>query len=688
MAPESPGNLVILELLVQDGKLVGEVERATPPQDEASTKGAWLELRWYEQPATFSPVGGGVAFIRLPPGYVLEPKSAVDPDSFSSYGSNFRWNDTAHGEGLVFILILPTGYTLSNPHPIPREVKAFNDHVAVLWTPDGKYGAQVTIRWNIEAAQETLELEVARLKELISGGTVEINVGAHVDSSPATQQLVLLIHGIRTHAVWQNRVQRIIGDNKQTIVVPIRYGYFDAFQFWCPVFTRAKVIKKVLKRYDDSLQRYASPQVSIIAHSFGTYAISKIIEQNARIRLNRLLLCGSIVPEDFDWALYDKRVNEIVNDIGTRDIWPVLAKATTWGYGASGTFGFGNPFVHDRFHDYYHSDFFNSKFVHRYWAPFIKNGNIVVSEWDEDHPEPPWRISMLSKLPLRWVILLVLIAIVSAAILVTLRIAINFPRADGTGSTPSSHPTQISSTVTTPINNTPIPGTTGEVASAIATSTTPTNEWVPISGGLVFSGEEQDTISESVDPFEIQISEVTNQAYFACFQSKRCGVPTSNWYMSSNGMTYTAELAHYPVYAVTWNDANAYCQFIDARLPTEAEWIRAARGGSKQLYPWDGAFNSDYANVFETQIGEAVHVTSQYFEKGRSGSGLFHLAGNVREWVVDTTADTSTSSDTFDQHTAKGGSFQDRAENATIWSRFTDNELPYVGIRCARNRLP
>ena len=121
--------------------------------------------------------------------------------------------------------------------------------------------------------------------------------------------------------------------------------------------------------------------------------------------MKRLILCGSIVSREYNWELIRKRLPEkVLNDCGTHDIWPVLASSGSWGYGPSGTFGFGTRLVRDRFHKFTHSQYFNREFVRDYWAPYIRDGQIKASKYEtsEERRTPPWWQSMLTVVKLRW----------------------------------------------------------------------------------------------------------------------------------------------------------------------------------------------------------------------------------------------------------------------------------------------
>lgn len=133
-----------------------------------------------------------------------------------------------------------------------------------------------------------------------------------------------------------------------------------------------------------------------------------------------------------------------------------------------------------------------------------------------------------------------------------------------------------------------------------------------------------------LDSFYVDKYEVTNAFYKACEDQGVCDPPQAS--LSNNRLDYygNPEFDSYPVIKVDWNQAKTYCEWRGARLPTEAEWEKAARGADGRMYPWGEELDETFAN-YHWKVSDTTAVGS--YEKGKSPYGAYDMAGNVWEWV-------------------------------------------------------
>jgi uncharacterized protein YecT (DUF1311 family) len=226
------------------------------------------------------------------------------------------------------------------------------------------------------------------------------------------KEIVVLVHGIRTFAGWVPRVRKAL-EVEGFIVQPTNYEYFDAIRFLLPIpVLHRGPINKVWDSIRIIRQRYPGAKLNILAHSFGTFIVANILARDFAFTAHRVVFCGSIVVPDFPFINFENRVTwPILNEVGCRDIWPALANSVTWGYGSTGTYGFRNPMVRDRWHrGFSHSQFLEADFCKRFWAPFFRNG--TIDEADTEVEVPPFWLRVLSVIKPKYLLLLVVAAVV------------------------------------------------------------------------------------------------------------------------------------------------------------------------------------------------------------------------------------------------------------------------------------
>ena len=189
-----------------------------------------------------------------------------------------------------------------------------------------------------------------------------------------------------------------------------------------------------------------------------------------------------------------------------------------------------------------------------------------------------------------------------------------------------------------------------------------------------------------LDGFWIDRTEVTNDMYGRCVQAGGCTEPAHSRRYGS------PEYGNHPALGISWDQAVAYCTWAGRRLPTEAEWEKAARGTDKRLYPW-GMETPDPSRLnFDHSVGDTAVVGS--YPAGASPYGVLDMAGNVWEWVSDgydenyyaeSPAENPPGGEVVNRRVLRGGSWNTQAHNVRVTNRFWafPGRNDTDGFRCA-----
>ncbi|SPP63212.1 formylglycine-generating enzyme family protein [Nitrospira lenta] len=197
-----------------------------------------------------------------------------------------------------------------------------------------------------------------------------------------------------------------------------------------------------------------------------------------------------------------------------------------------------------------------------------------------------------------------------------------------------------------------------------------------------------------LDPFMMDVSEVTTAQYGAFLSATGRAAP---WLWETVSV---AQHSDRPVIGVDWHDADAYCRWKGKRLPTEAEWEKAARGVDGRLYPWGNLLPTKEVANFALGARfsySQVLMPVQSYEAGKSPFGLYQMAGNVGEWVSDwyganyyeRSQETNPSGPENGQFKVlRGGSWSDLPKYLLTYGRFRlppETRNSYIGFRCVKS---
>lgn len=239
----------------------------------------------------------------------------------------------------------------------------------------------------------------------IIDNTIQI-VNSNIKNESILKEKVLIsIHGIRTFGSWQYTLTELIEDNSTSIKhYPFQYNFFDTVSFIFPL-TRYIKAKRLIEKIDFIIKSNEDKQIYLVAHSFGTYILSKLIENSEfKNKIELVILSGSVLSSNYNIIKkFSSKVNKVINDCGINDKVLLVNRIFVWGLsdaGRKGFYGINNENFINRYYKGGHSLYFNKNrsnksFMEENWLPYLlqdKDLKVIdereSSNWKLDIIEP------------------------------------------------------------------------------------------------------------------------------------------------------------------------------------------------------------------------------------------------------------------------------------------------------------
>jgi len=219
-----------------------------------------------------------------------------------------------------------------------------------------------------------------------------------------------------------------------------------------------------------------------------------------------------------------------------------------------------------------------------------------------------------------------------------------------------------------------------------------------------FDGDKNAEVNERpahevyLDAYWIDRNEVTNGMYETCVHMGVCRAPRGDGSETRNAYYGEVQYANYPVIYVDWYMAKTYCEWAGRRLPSEAEWEKAARGTDGRIYPWGDEPPS--CRLANHSSCEADTVAVGNYKAGISPYGALDMAGNVWEWVADwydkgyyrnSPRENPSGASFGEERVVRGGGWNSvvrYVRSANRYWRLPSHNLNNLGFRCALSTSP
>ncbi|GIX06180.1 MAG: sulfatase modifying factor 2 [Candidatus Poribacteria bacterium] len=232
-------------------------------------------------------------------------------------------------------------------------------------------------------------------------------------------------------------------------------------------------------------------------------------------------------------------------------------------------------------------------------------------------------------------------------------------------------------------------------------------EWITVPAGPFTMGRDDADLDASpahrvvLSAYQISRYEVTNAEYLEFWQAVRPAHTPQDFPDEVPGLGPWPQRAEryptMPVIGVSWYDAQAYCRWKGVRLPTEAEWEKAARAHRNPVWPWGNDIEGRRANTNDPADGYPGLAPVGQFPEGASPYGLFDMAGNVAEWVADWYSDSYYARSPVENPSGpelgvwkvvRGGSWIDAIGSCSVVRRlgfYPTLKTSFIGFRVARS---
>jgi formylglycine-generating enzyme required for sulfatase activity len=209
---------------------------------------------------------------------------------------------------------------------------------------------------------------------------------------------------------------------------------------------------------------------------------------------------------------------------------------------------------------------------------------------------------------------------------------------------------------------------------------------LPVPEGRFVMGDDENSLRREVflSGFYLDQHEVTASRFAKFLRATGSG----DWTVSDLEV-----LGEQPMTGVSWHEADAYCQWAGKRLPTDAEWEKAARGTDERRYPWGNDAPGPQLATFAKSEAEPFSPVASH-EAGKSPYGMYDMAGNAAEWVADWYSEGYESvrnpkgAERGDAKVIRGGSAIDPVERIATTHRMhakPHTRLDDTGFRCAQD---